>query len=182
MHPVGFEPTLPKKIELESTALDHSATNAFNTKRVAMFILIWDPKVNDNLSWNKNLSKLKILPEVGFEPTPPKRTELKSAALDRSAIQAYNEKNISLLFNICAAAVHVYNDTFNVCAATVNNKNLIIRDGIRTHNRWIRSPARYPIAPHGQIYKPPTGVEPVTFCLLGRCSNQLSYKGNYIQN
>ena len=26
-----------------------------------------------------------------------------------------------------------------------------IRDGIRTHNRWIRSPARYPIAPHGQI-------------------------------
>ena len=25
---------------------------------------------------------------VGFEPTPPKRTELKSAALDPSAIQA----------------------------------------------------------------------------------------------
>ncbi len=28
MHPVGFEPTPPKRIELESTALDHSATNA----------------------------------------------------------------------------------------------------------------------------------------------------------
>ncbi len=30
-----------------------------------------------------------ILPEVGFEPTHPKITELKSAALDHSAIQAY---------------------------------------------------------------------------------------------
>ena len=29
------------------------------------------------------------VPEVGFEPTHPKITELKSAALDRSAIQAY---------------------------------------------------------------------------------------------
>ena len=27
--------------------------------------------------------------EVGFEPTPPKRIELKSTALDPSAIQAY---------------------------------------------------------------------------------------------
>ena len=26
---------------------------------------------------------------VGFEPTPPKRTELESAALDPSAIEAY---------------------------------------------------------------------------------------------
>ncbi len=29
------------------------------------------------------------MPEVGFEPTHPKITELKSAALDHSAIQAY---------------------------------------------------------------------------------------------
>ena len=29
------------------------------------------------------------LPEVGFEPTHPKITELKSAALDHSAIQAH---------------------------------------------------------------------------------------------
>ena len=28
MHPVGFEPTPPERIELESTALDHSATDA----------------------------------------------------------------------------------------------------------------------------------------------------------
>ena len=28
MHPVRFELTLPKKTELESAALDHSATNA----------------------------------------------------------------------------------------------------------------------------------------------------------
>ena len=30
------------------------------------------------------------LPEVGFEPTLPKKTELKSAALDHSAIQAHD--------------------------------------------------------------------------------------------
>ena len=29
MHPVGFEPTPPERIELESTALDHSATDAY---------------------------------------------------------------------------------------------------------------------------------------------------------
>ena len=28
MHPVGFEPTPPKRTELESVALDHSATDA----------------------------------------------------------------------------------------------------------------------------------------------------------
>ena len=31
MHPVGFEPTPPKRIELESIALDHSATDAYLT-------------------------------------------------------------------------------------------------------------------------------------------------------
>ena len=30
MHPVGFEPTPPKRTELESVALDHSATDASN--------------------------------------------------------------------------------------------------------------------------------------------------------
>ncbi len=30
LHPVGFEPTPPKRIELESIALDHSATDAFS--------------------------------------------------------------------------------------------------------------------------------------------------------
>ena len=33
--------------------------------------------------------KLIFLPEVGFEPTPTNRIELKSTALDHSAIQAY---------------------------------------------------------------------------------------------
>ena len=36
-----------------------------------------------------NEPKYIILPEVGFEPTHPEITELKSAALDRSAIQAW---------------------------------------------------------------------------------------------
>ena len=31
-----------------------------------------------------------FMPEVGFEPTPTNRIELKSTALDHSAIQAYN--------------------------------------------------------------------------------------------
>ena len=30
VHPVGFEPTPPKRTELESVALDHSATDACN--------------------------------------------------------------------------------------------------------------------------------------------------------
>ncbi len=30
MHPMGFEPTPPKRTELESVALDHSATDALN--------------------------------------------------------------------------------------------------------------------------------------------------------
>lgn len=36
----------------------------------------------------KRKKKFNSLLEVGFEPTHPKITELKSAALDRSAIQA----------------------------------------------------------------------------------------------
>ena len=35
---------------------------------------------------------MKDLPEVGFEPTLSKQTELKSAALDHSAIQALELK------------------------------------------------------------------------------------------
>ena len=31
MHPVGFEPTPPKRTELESVALDHSATDALSS-------------------------------------------------------------------------------------------------------------------------------------------------------
>lgn len=34
------------------------------------------------------------------------------------------------------------------------------RDGTRTRNRWIRSPARYPIAPRDQFISFPTGFEP----------------------
>ena len=41
--------------------------------------------------------KIFLMPEVGFEPTPTNRIELKSTALDHSAIQAllmlrYNER------------------------------------------------------------------------------------------
>ena len=68
MHPVRFELTPPKRSELESDALDRSATDA-------------------------------LLLEVGFEPTHPKITELKSAALDRSATQAIHSYiNLTCVF------------------------------------------------------------------------------------
>ena len=35
VHPVGFEPTPPKRTELESVALDHSATDALMLLRTA---------------------------------------------------------------------------------------------------------------------------------------------------
>ena len=37
-----------------------------------------------------------MMPEVGFEPTPTNRIELKSTALDHSAIQAYNSISVRL--------------------------------------------------------------------------------------
>ena len=51
-------------------------------------------------------------------------------------------------------------------------------DGIRTRNRWIRSPTRYPIAPQRRIvytmtyyYEPKARFELATPCLQGRCNN-----------
>ncbi len=38
------------------------------------------------------------MPEVGFEPTHPKIIELKSTALDHSAIDAYNILDIILYY------------------------------------------------------------------------------------
>ena len=44
----------------------------------------------DKNQWQKNkkIYSLKKMRPVGFEPTPPKRTELESAALDHSATNA----------------------------------------------------------------------------------------------
>ena len=39
--------------------------------------------------------KNESMVEVGFEPTPPKRLELESSALDHSAIQPWREKKPS---------------------------------------------------------------------------------------
>ena len=38
VHPVGFEPTPPKRTELESVALDHSATDALRLDVVLLYI------------------------------------------------------------------------------------------------------------------------------------------------
>lgn len=47
----------------------------------------WIIQVWQNKSFKKKEIKINLL-EVGFEPTHPKITELKSAALDHSATQA----------------------------------------------------------------------------------------------
>ena len=48
---------------------------------------------------------LVLLPEVGFEPTHPKIIELKSTALDRSAIQAIHYMLLLLLCSSITTAV-----------------------------------------------------------------------------
>ena len=55
---------------LQGRCNNHYATSAQNI--YAVYVCVW-----------------YAVPEVGFEPTHPKITELKSAALDHSAIQAY---------------------------------------------------------------------------------------------
>ena len=45
MHPVGFEPTPPKRIELESIALDLSATDA-----IFMILIIGQPTARFELA------------------------------------------------------------------------------------------------------------------------------------
>ena len=45
MHPVGFEPTPPERIELESTALDHSATDAYKLIHIKKFLALQKKKL-----------------------------------------------------------------------------------------------------------------------------------------
>ena len=42
MHPVGFEPTPPKRTELESVALDHSATDAVLVQLICYYLFKHD--------------------------------------------------------------------------------------------------------------------------------------------
>ena len=73
---MGFEPTPPKRLELESSALDRSATEPERVQwsRFMIYYALCNGYV-----------KKKVLP--GFEPTPPKRLELESSALDHSATE-----------------------------------------------------------------------------------------------
>ena len=59
MHPVGFEPTPPERIELESTALDHSATDAGNLN------------THTSESHEKNILHVLSQPTARFELATP---------------------------------------------------------------------------------------------------------------
>src|SRR4029434_4820552 len=77
---VGFEPTPPERLEPKSSALDRSATlpGVSNSSEPSMRKLEWRAKP-------AVFALLVIMAAVGFEPTPPKRLEPESSALDRSA-------------------------------------------------------------------------------------------------
>ena len=48
-------------------------------------------------------------------------------------------------------------------------------DGARTHDNWNHNPGLYQLSYSHQKLACPTGFAPVTLCLEGRCSIQLSY-------
>ena len=59
------------------------------TKQNYKFDFICDLRITEynNFFFDQSIKKIKMV-QMGFEPTPPKRLELESSALDRSAIQA----------------------------------------------------------------------------------------------
>ena len=79
------------------------------------------------------------MPEVGFEPTHPKITELKSAALDHSAIQAsINNKPTAEGFEPVTSRLEDYR---------LNHSAML----------------SYPMRGNQEIKLPPPGIEPGTF-------------------
>ena len=88
------------------------------------------------------------LPEVGFEPTLANETELKSAALDHSAIQAIAIIKSKTQSGPTGTWTRIVGFKVQSDDQLHHKTNL---DGNRTRNRWIRSPTRYPVAPQGLL-------------------------------
>ena len=65
MRPVRFELTPPKRIELESIALDHSAMNALRVIKGK------ENTIERLKTCEREKKKQKTKPAVGFEPTTP---------------------------------------------------------------------------------------------------------------
>ena len=59
--------------------------------RFELTTLCLQSRCNNHYATSAQWLIICVLPEVGFEPTHPKIIELKSTALDRSAIQAQNQ-------------------------------------------------------------------------------------------
>ena len=61
-------------------------------------------------SYTVKVLKSKSVVQVGFEPTPPKRLELESSALDRSATEPvsvlYNLRNSAFVAQLAARGSH----------------------------------------------------------------------------
>ena len=77
---VGFEPTPPKRLVPETSALDRSAIQPKTVR----------PHVRRARRPHKHEASKTIkrrVTEEGFEPSPPKRLVPETSALDRSAIQ-----------------------------------------------------------------------------------------------
>ena len=75
----GFEPSPPKRLVPETSALDRSAIQPKAMRRHV--------RRSRRPHKNENAASKKELTEEGFEPSPPKRLVPETSALDRSAIQ-----------------------------------------------------------------------------------------------
>ncbi len=61
------------------------------------FDFICDLRITEynNFFFDQSIKKIKMV-QMGFEPTPPKRLELESSALDRSATEPFCDKFVKI--------------------------------------------------------------------------------------
>ena len=89
----GFEPATLRFEVWCAIQLRHEVTYVDDKPmvRFELTTLCLQSRCNNHYATSAQWLIICVLPEVGFEPTHPKIIELKSTALDRSAIQAQNQ-------------------------------------------------------------------------------------------